>query len=144
MSIGNQMLVISLCLLISFFFIRAFYHGMKRYQLNKSAYRKRKKTENFIQQLLYTKYKEEISFGWRLFYYLICLIHLFLMVVCVVIYIINRDVSFRVGRIIAVVLYYSDMVWVVSIALLFNSRDGGDLRYSRWIRKKRGKQPKKK
>ena len=43
MSFKNQCVVIILCYFISLLFVRGFLYGIKRYQLNNSAYKKRKK-----------------------------------------------------------------------------------------------------
>ena len=43
MSFKNQIIVILLCFLIAFLDVRGFLYGVKRYQLNNSAYKKRKK-----------------------------------------------------------------------------------------------------
>ena len=75
MSLRNQIIVILLCFLISFFELRVFLYGIKRYQLNNSAYRKRKKGENFKEWLFYSRYKEEIPKILRTLYYSVLIIH---------------------------------------------------------------------
>ena len=47
MSFKNQVIVIILCYFLSVFFIRGFLYGIIRYQLNNSAYKKRKKGTTF-------------------------------------------------------------------------------------------------
>lgn len=144
MSLQNQVIVIVLYFLLSFFFIRMFFTGMKCYQLNKNALKKRKKTENFIQWLLYTKFKEEIPFGWRIFYFIFCLIHLGSLISCLLIAAFDTNASFCVGRIIAISIYLYDTIWILIVFLLFKPRSPyQSLNYERWIKKKRGMKPKK-
>ena len=75
MSLKNQIVVIFLCFLVSFIYIRGFLYGIKRYQLNNSAYKKRKKGETFKEWLFYIRYKEEIPKILRVLYYSVLIIH---------------------------------------------------------------------
>ena len=47
MSLGGQMFVILGSYALALMFIRGFLYGVKRYQLNNSAYKKRKRQESF-------------------------------------------------------------------------------------------------
>ena len=48
MSLRNQIIVILCCYFVSFFFIRSFINGINRYLLNNNAYKKKKKTNPFL------------------------------------------------------------------------------------------------
>lgn len=141
MSFQGLIIVIALCLLISVFYVRGFLYGIIRYQLNNSAYKKRKKQQSFKEWLFYSKYKEEIPKTLRILYYSVLLIHLAGITVCFVFAIIKLPVS--VGRIIAITIAIYDAVWILVIALLFWS-PGPDYAYERWITKKRGQKRNKK
>ena len=135
MSISVQILVIFLCLIVSFLYFRGFLYGIKRYQLNNSAYKKRKKGETFKEWLFYSRYKEEIPKMLRVLYYTVLVIHPVCLIACVFAYIIT--LSLNLGEVLAIFIAGFDVVWMLVIALLFwNPRR--DYAYERWITKKRG------
>ena len=146
MSISDSMILVFSNLLLSFVVIRAVLSVMKSYQLNKSALKKRKKDETFVQWLLYLKFKEEIPFGWRFLYYFTCLIHLFGILVSILLCAINENVAFRARRLIILGICYFDLVFYTVIYFMFHSRDKHNYsaRYAKWIKKKRGMKPKRK
>lgn len=135
MSFKNQCVVIILCYFISLLFVRGFLYGIKRYQLNNSAYKKRKKGETFKEWLFYSRYKEEIPKMLRVLYYTVLVIHPVCLIACVVAYIITLSVN--LGGALAIFIAGFDVVWMLVIALLFWS-PGRDYAYERWITKKRG------
>ena len=135
MSVQGLIIVASLYFLISFIYIRGFIYGIKRYQLNNSAYKKRKKDETIKEWLLYSRYKDEIPKFLRIFYYAILLIHLVCIITCVFLYIINLPLN--IGVAIVKVMGCFDAAWIVILALLFWS-PGREYAYERWITKKRG------
>lgn len=141
MSLKNQMVVIVLCFLISLLDIRGFFYGIKKYQLNNSAYKKRKKGETFKEWLLYSRYKEEIPKILRVLYYSVLIIHPVCLLTCLFIYIIELPLS--VGGILATAIAGFDVVWMLVISLLFWT-PGRDYAYERWITRKRGQTRKKK
>ena len=141
MSFKNQVIVITLCFFISFLFDRGFLYGIKRYQLNNSAYKKRKKGETFKEWLFYSRYKEEIPQILRSLYYTVLIIHPVCLIACVVAYVITSSLNF--GGALAIFIAGFDAVWMLVIALLFWS-PGPDYAYERWITKKRGQNQKKK
>lgn len=141
MSLKNQIVVILLCFLISFIYIRGFLYGIKRYQLNNSAYKKRKKGETFKEWLFYSRYKEEIPKILRVLYYSVLIIHPACLITCLFAYIITLPLN--IGRILATAIAGLDAAWMLVIALLFWS-PGRDYAYERWITKKRGQKHNKK
>lgn len=141
MSFKNQVIVILLCFLIAFLDVRGFLYGIKRYQLNNSAYKKRKKGESFKEWLFYSRYKEELPKMLRVLYYTVLIIHPVCLIACVFAYIITLSLNF--GGALAIFIAGFDVVWMLVIALLFWS-PGRDYAYERWITKKRGQNRKKK
>ena len=135
MSFKNQIIVIVLCFLIAFLDVRGFLYGVKRFQLNNSAYKKRKKGETFKEWLFYSRYKEEIPKTLRVLYYTVLVIHPVCLIACVFTYIIT--LSLNLGGALAIFIAGFDVVWMLVIALLFWS-PGRDYAYERWITKKRG------
>jgi len=135
MSLKNQIVVVLLCFLISFLDVRGFLYGIKRYQLNNSAYKKRKKGETFKEWLFYSRYKEEIPKILRVLYYTVLIIHPVCLIACLFTYIII--LPWNIGGILATAIAGFDVVWMLVIALLFWS-PGRDYAYERWITKKRG------
>lgn len=141
MSFKNQVIVILLCYLISLISLRSFLYGIKRYQLNNSAYKKRKKGETFKEWLFYCRYKEEIPKMLRVLYYIVLIIHPVCLIACVLVYIIK--LSLNLGEALAIFIVGFDVVWMLVIELLFWS-PRRDYAYERWITKKRGQNRKKK
>ena len=139
MSFKNQVIVILLCFLIAFLDIRGFLYGIKRYQLNNSAYKKRKKGETFKEWLFYGRYKEEIPKILRVFYYTVLIIHPVCLIACVFAHIITLPLN--LGEALAFFIAGFDVVWMLVIALLFWN-PGPDYAYERWITKKRGQKRK--
>lgn len=141
MSFKNQVIVILLCYFISLLFARGFLYGIKRYQLNNSAYKKRKRGETFKEWLFYSRYKEEIPKILRVLYYSVLIIHPACLIACLFAYIIALPLN--IGRILATAIAGLDAVWMLVIALLFWS-PGRDYAYERWITKTRGQKQNKK
>lgn len=136
MSFRNQVVVIILCFFVSFLYIRGFLYGVKRYQLNNSSYKKRKKGESFREWLFYNRYTEEIPKALRTLYFLVLFIHPAFLISCVCLYFF--ELSFNVGELLTTAIAIFDVVWILAIALLFWS-PGPDYAYERWITKKRRK-----
>lgn len=140
MSIGRQILVIFLTLLLSFVFLRGFLNGVKHHQLNNSAYKKRKSGETFTEWLLYKRYRDILpSFLYR-FYLAVILIHLLGLLTCIVLFLIHIE---NIGESIATGIYYFDGMWLLVIALFFWS-PGPDYAYGRWIKKEKHSKRKRK
>ena len=135
MSFKNQIIVILLSFLIAFLDVRGFFYGIKRYQLNNSAYKKRKKEETFKEWLFYSRYKEEIPKILRVLYYTVLIIHPTCLIVCLIVHIITLPLN--LGEALAFFIAGFDVVWMLVIGLLFWS-PGRDYAYERWITKKRG------
>ncbi|MBE6537467.1 MAG: hypothetical protein E7673_05890 [Ruminococcaceae bacterium] len=145
MRLRDQIILICIPIPLCFIFIRCVFATIKRYQMNKSALKKRKKDETFIQWLVYSKFKEEIPFQWRLFYYIVSILPFCAIISCVLLYFIDSDISFSIGRKIAVGMTHFQGTWVTIVSWMFHSRDKykGAGVCARWIRKKRGMKHKK-
>ena len=141
MNINDQILVIFLAFFLTFVYIRCFFNGIKRYQLNNSAYKKRKKGETFKEWLLYSRYREEIPKILLVAYFSMILINILGLIICVIIYIVKAPQ--KIGDITARVVCYSDVTLVTITTLLFWSPSGDDA-YERWITKRRGQNKKRK
>lgn len=136
----HQIIVILYIYILVFVFIRGFLYGVKRYQLNNSAYKKRKENETFKEWLLYSRYKQEIPKVLRILYFVVLIIHPVSLIACLLMYLI--DLSLTVGWLIAVIIVVFDSLWVSAIALLFWS-PGRSYALNRWIKKRRGQKPRK-
>lgn len=141
MSLGRQVIMILLCSFIALPFIRGFLYGIKRYQLNNSAYKKRKKQESFKEWLFYSRYKEEIPKILRILYFVVLILHPAGIITCLFVYIIR--VPWNIGEMLALEIATFDGIWMLIIELLFWS-PGPDFAFERWIKKTRGQKPKKK
>ena len=141
MSFKNQIIVIVLCFLIAFLDVRGFLYGVKRFQLNNSAYKKRKKGETFKEWLFYSSYKEEIPKILRVLYYSILIIHPACLIICLFACAIKMPM--KIGGTLAIAVASFDVVWMLVIAVFFWS-PGRDYAYERWITKKHGQKRDKK
>lgn len=137
MNFRNQIILICLQLLISFLLLRQFIGGIKLYQLNRSAYKKRKKGETLKEWFFYSRYREEIPKIIIWFYLGVIVIHCICLIICTALYFTNH--SYAVGRIIALVIYWFDAFWIILFIILFNRPSSRDWAYDRWITKRRGK-----
>ena len=102
MPLKHQILVIMITSVLHFYILRSVLSACGFERLSRNAYKKKKKDETFVQWLLYTKFKEVIPFGWRLFYYFFCLWNLVCIMACVVLYFISAELSCHIGEKIAV------------------------------------------
>ena len=135
MSGVRQILVIFLLFLLYFFFIRGFIGGLLRYQLNKSSYRKKRKNESIKEWLLYTNYKDVIPKAWVRFYYLVIIVHIFSLIICTILYVLEK--YNEIGEFFTITLFIVDIVSILIIHLLFFKVHDG-YAYERWINRTRG------
>ena len=143
MSFGRQVVGIFTAYFLFYIHIRCFLFGIKRYQLNNSAYKKRRKSESFIDWLFYKKYKEEIPKGLRLLHHVVLIIHPACFVACLIVHITGLTLHFDIGYILVTSLIIFDVSWMLILTLLFWSpRKGRDI-YERWIKKRRGQKRRK-
>ena len=139
MNIWRQILVIFLIFCITFFDLRCFLYGIKRYQLNNSAYKKRKKGETIKEWFLYSRYKDIIPKTLYILYYVLIIIHFLILIVCIIFHFLSLE---KWGEITSIFIVCIDVLWILISGLLFwQSRPG--YAYSRWIKKRRGQPPKK-
>lgn len=75
MSLKDQVFVILGSFFLSMLYLRSLLSGILRYQLNLSAYKKRKKRQTFREWLFYSRYKQEIPRILRVLYFTIPIIH---------------------------------------------------------------------
>lgn len=130
-----QLVIIFFVFLWSFFFYRSFLYGVKTYQLNNSALKKREKGQNFKEWLLYSRYKEEIPKILLVFYYFILIIHLMGIISCIILRFTENYLI--IGRIIVISFVSFDGSWMLINKILFWSGKR-ELAYDRWINKRKG------
>ena len=143
MSFERQVLGIFVTYLLVYPSIRSFLSGIKRYQLNNSAYKKRRKSENFIDWLFYRKYKEEIPKRLRLLHHVVLIIHPACFVACLIVHITGLTLHFDIGYILVTSLIFFDVFWVLMLTLLFWTPGIDRNKYERWIKKRRGQKRRK-
>lgn len=137
MILRNQIILICLQFLISFLLLRQFISGIKLYQLNRSAYKKRKKEETLKEWFFCSRFKEEIPKIIIRFYLGVMTIHCICLITCIALYF--TSYSYVVGRIIALGIYWFDASWIIAFIVLFNCPFSRDWAYDRWITKRRRK-----
>ena len=138
MSLGNQLIIIFGCFILVFLYLRAFISGIKRFYLNKSAIKKKKKEECTADWLFYRKYLTEIPKIILVLYYSVLIVHPICALIC---FLLHISMCFGLGETIAITLAGIDVVLVLTIAVLFWS-SGPDYAYGRWLTKRRTKKDK--
>ena len=132
MKFSNQIVVILLCYCISFFFSRLFLYGLKKFKLNRSAYKKRKKEETFKEWLFYCRYKKEIPKVLRFLYYFVLIFHPVVLVICTIISFIEIPVI--VDDVLTISTVVFDCVLQIAFLIFFWSPKPG-VPYDRWFNK---------
>ena len=135
MSLMRQLLSVLLIGLLMFGFWRSFFFGLKHYQLNKSAYKKRKAEETILDWFLYRKYRKEFPKGLLICYFVFLGLHPVIMLVCLLLWLLKVPES--IGGTVAKVTVIFGWTWILIFGLLFWTR-GPDLDYGRWIKKRCG------
>ena len=135
MSLGRQLLALFLSGILSFWYFRLFMSGLKMYLLNRSALKKREKKETPIKWLLYSNFKDVFTVGFRIAYYVFLSARIFLILLCVVLYLVSPQLSSSVGSNIAKYTWCFEVavLFVVYVLLYFPDRK---CHLDRWIKKK--------
>ena len=121
MSLSEQLIVLFLSGILYFCGLRKTMGGLKMYLLNRSALKKREKKETPIKWLLYSNFKDVFPVGFRIAYYVYLIAHTFLILLCVVLYLVSPQLSSSVGSNIAkYTLYFEAAVMSILYFLLFS------------------------
>lgn len=135
MDLEGEIFVIVASYLLSFYFIRGFFGGVKIYLLNNNARKKRNKGQTFKEWFLYSRYRKEIPKILLILYFVIVIIHPLILILCIIFNYI--DPSNEIGPELARGIFLFDGLWIVAIKLLFWQVKPG-LKYERWLTKKGG------
>ena len=141
MCVKDQLIAILLLYPVFFFYTRGFLSSEILYQLNNSAYKKRKKGQTFIEWLFYSRFRGEIPKILLVFYYSVLIIHPAGAIACLLVHITMG--SLNIGRIIVIGIFAFDSIWTVGSNLLFWQIHPG-WAFERWITKKRGQRKRRK
>lgn len=140
MNIQRQTALILICWALATFYIRWINSGIISYQLNNSAYKKRKKGMRFKEWFLYSRYREEIPKIFLLLYFVIVFGHPLMVLVCLLLHLVGPYPE--IGGVLAKGVAIFDFGWLMLYILAFWAGRGSGPHYSRWIKKKRGMPPK--
>lgn len=143
MELFGQLFSIISFFICAFVYLRMFIYGIKCYQLNKNALKKRHKGETFIEWLVYSRFKNEIPKIILILYFSVLIVHFTSIIACVIMHFTIASSSV-IGKIIVIVILYLDCIWVIILRLMFWTNDRHKKPYERWITKRRGQPPKKK
>ena len=80
--------------ILSFPFDRGFIHLILTYRLNRSNYRKRAKGQNFLDWLLYRRYRDVIPKGWIIHYCLTPIFYILTVISTVILFLLGVDSSY--------------------------------------------------
>lgn len=139
-SFPYQILGILIGFLLEFLYARGFLNGIKCYQLNRNAYKKRKKGETFKEWLFYDRWKNEIPKIFLIYHFAILVIHGVGLLMCSLFYLLRLE--YQVGSVIAWGVIIWDLACFIIIEILFWSPKRMHTPYERWIVKRRGQKPK--
>ena len=112
------------------------------YQLNNSAWKKRKKGMTFKEWFFYTRYRKEIPRVMLLLYFVIVVIHPSVLVICFLLYLLGPHPE--IGGNFAKGVMWFDVGCLVILEVAFWNWHDRSPNYSRWIKKRRGMPPKRK
>ena len=141
MTLKNQMIALFCLLFLYSFYIRGFISGLEVYQLNHSAYKKRVKGQTIKEWFFYTRFRDVIPPIFIAIYFGVIIGHLLILVVCIILYYITDQYQ-TIGRKIVIGVYIWNLVWGVTLWLLFWKPGKREYKYERWIEKKRGQKKK--
>lgn len=136
MNFFQQISLILICFVVSFIVLRMFLYGVKRFVLNNSAYKKRKKEETFWEWLSYKRFRNDIPKILIFLYVAVMAIDILALLLCFALYIFQ--IQNQLGEIIAKCIFYFTAIWMLIIAILFWTR-GKQTPYGRWITKRKNK-----
>jgi hypothetical protein len=142
LNLQRQVALIMICWILSFWCIQQENSGIIVYQLNNSAWKKRKKGMTFKEWLLYTKYRKEIPRAMLLLYFAIVVIHPLVLVICFLLYLLGPYPE--IGGNFAKGVMWFDVGWLVILEIAFWNWPDKSPNYSRWIKKRSGMPPKRK
>ena len=142
MSFELQIVVIVVMHLVMFLGFRGFFDGIASYQLNRSAYKKRRKGQTLKEWLLCSRFKNEIPKILLFLYYSTALLHICSLLACILLHFLGFGIV--VGDIIARIIFCFDNGIMFILTVLFINPKLGVPDFSRWITKRRGQKPKKK
>lgn len=142
MNLKRQVALIMICWILSFCGIRQENSGIILYQLNNSAWRKRKKGMTFKEWFLYTRYREEIPKILLLLYFVIAFGHPLVLAICFLLHLLGPYPE--IGGNLAKGAMWFDLGWMLILEIAFWNWPDRAHNYSRWIKKRRGMPPKKK
>ena len=141
MKISEQFIGLLIMSIAYFIVIRWINLGFIRYQLNNSAYKKRKKGMSCKEWFFYSRYKEEVPKVFRVLYFVVAFGHPLAILVWAFLVFVSPFP--KAGEYLVRGVAGFDLVWCLLYSILFWSFSGREP-YSRWIKKKRGTLPKKK
>lgn len=127
---------------LSFAMIRSHIGGILGYQLNRNAWKKRKKGETVKEWLLYSRFREEIPKAILILYFIILSIHPVAMLVCYIVY--RAELPAEIGACATYSMLYFNAAWTTVLSLMFRRGKDKRVRYERWIKRRRGQTPRKK
>jgi len=105
-SFGFQVFVIIFSLLQGFWMIRCFLGGLIFYQLNKSAYKKRKKGQTLKESFLYSRFRGEIPKVFITLYFIYIIVHFLSLTASVMFQLINKNELTKVFEFINLLLIF--------------------------------------
>lgn len=120
MNISVQILFISAFYVRGFIHLRVILYGIKRYVLNNSAYKKRKKCENILEWFTYSRWRNVIPKFFIIFYFAIVVIHPTLLILCVILNKLGLDYFY--GEFIVYVTVLFDSLWIIAFSI-FSKKD---------------------
>lgn len=137
------LIMISLLFSAVFFGIRAEIDSILLYQLNKSAYKKRRKGESAKEWFLYSRFREEIPKAMIRLYFAVLFVHPAAILLCYAVHF--AGLSTVISTAALCLIFCFDAAWTTVLNLMFRrGRIRGKDHYERWIQRRRGQTPRKK
>ncbi len=126
-------LILIFCYLFQVWVLRGFIRGLLYWQLNKSAYKKRKKGESLKERIMFSNFRDIIPRSLLIFFGIMSSVPIISLVVCLIFHFLN--IFQELSDLIAELNFYF-LLWLVILEAFFWS-PSGKREYGRWINKRK-------
>ena len=137
MNLQRQVALIMICWILSFWCIRQENSGIIMYQLNNSAWKKRKKGMTFKEWFFYTRFKKVLPKPWVWTFFILFFLHVFTLIILIPAIFIP-DLYIYTDYIVRGLAIVDLVTRVVTYALLWSPKEKGP-KYERWVKRYRKK-----
>lgn len=131
----RQLGILGVLFLFSFWYLFAFLTSIISVRLNKAAIRKRKASQGRKEWLFFSRFKDVIPEFWRVFYIIVCAVHLIGILISILIYAFNAPV--KISAITVRFILYFDLIWAILHRIIFFNSKFSNSGIRKWFGKRK-------